>query len=107
MLQYQIVLVIAPKMNIGAVLNQLSRAKFNAEHAVQYEWDKHRSCIDSVAFPFSRPLVSVMQLCFEKVFLSTEAGTLWGINVLEMAAYRCERCHFSMNLYFSPRPHTI
>lgn len=47
MLQYQRVLVIAPKMNIGAVLNQLSRAKFNAEHAVQYEWDKHRFCIDS------------------------------------------------------------
>lgn len=42
--QCQIALVIAPKMNIGAVLNQFSRAKFNA---VQCEWDKHQFCIDS------------------------------------------------------------
>ncbi len=45
--QCQIALVITPKMDIEAVLTQLSRAKFNAEHAVQYEWDKNQFCIDN------------------------------------------------------------
>ncbi|ALM70321.1 hypothetical protein ACEI17_002631 [Vibrio vulnificus] len=45
--QCQTALVITPEMDIEAVLNQLSRATFNAEHAVQCEWDKHQFCIDS------------------------------------------------------------
>ncbi len=43
----KIALVVTPKMDIGEVLNELSTTKFNAEHAVQYEWDKNQFCIDN------------------------------------------------------------
>ena len=45
--QCQTALVITQEMDIKAVLNQSSRAAFNAEHAVQCEWDHNQFVVDN------------------------------------------------------------
>ena len=45
--QCQTALVITKEMDIKAILNQLSRATFNAEHAVQCEWDHNQFVVDN------------------------------------------------------------